>query len=87
MRKTTATPSLSLLARGTTRSRIIRAETFARRSKQFSSLGSSWDATATVGRAPVGIAENDFNLNIPRYVDTFAPEGQSTSPPRRSRST
>ena len=24
--------------------------------------------------APDEIAENDFNLNIPRYVDTFEPE-------------
>jgi len=23
---------------------------------------------------PTEIAENDFNLNIPRYVDTFEPE-------------
>jgi type I restriction enzyme M protein len=25
---------------------------------------------------PAGIAENDFNLNIPRYVDTFEPEAE-----------
>lgn len=36
--------------------------------------------------APDEIAENDFNLNIPRYVDTFEPEGRWTSPRRSARS-
>ena len=30
--------------------------------------------SASCGRALTEIAENDYNLNIPRYVDTFEPE-------------
>ena len=45
----------------------------------YAGFPAAFDAFETVDKyayraSPQDIADNDFNLNIPRYVDTFEPE-------------